>query len=419
MTASAPRPFGALSDLRIIDLTQMLAGPYGTMMLADHGAQVIKVEPFGGDMTRGAGPYRAGDARKVLGGYFQSIDRNKLSVCLDLKTEAGRAALKMLVRDADALTENFRAGVMERLGLGYEVLREINPRLVYGALRGFGDQRTGESPYLDWPAFDVVAQAMGGIMAITGPDPSTPTKVGPGVGDIVPGMMLAFGVLSAVHHAKRTGQGQFVDVAMVDAVLAICERAIWQHSVQGLTPGPEGNHHPFLCPFGMFPAADGFITIAAQQDSFFQILCDSIGAQSIAADPRYADSKARSENRRALIDLLSTFTGRLTKAELVARLGGRIPFGPGRNIAEIERDPHFAARQMVVEVAQPGAAPIRIAGVPIKMTATPGGVHARAPLLGEHTRAQLKRAGLSDAEIQILIDGRAAAAADSQETITP
>ena len=419
MTASASRPFGALSDLRIIDLTQMLAGPYGTMMLADHGAEVIKVEPFGGDMTRGAGPYRADDAHKVLGGYFQSIDRNKLSVCLDLKTEAGRVALKMLVRDADALTENFRAGVMERLGLGYEVLREINPRLVYGALRGFGDQRTGESPYLDWPAFDVVAQAMGGIMAITGPDPSTPTKVGPGVGDIVPGMMLAFGVLSAVHHAKRTGQGQFVDVSMVDAVLAICERAIWQHSVQGLTPGPEGNHHPFLCPFGMFPAADGFITIAAQQDSFFQILCDSIGAQSIPADPRYADSKARSENRRALIDLLSTFTGRLTKAELVARLGGRIPFGPVMNIAEIERDPHFAARQMVVEVEQPGAAPIRIAGVPIKMTATPGGVHARAPLLGEHTRAQLKRAGLSDVEIQILIDGRAAAAADSQETIAP
>ena len=417
MTASAPRPFGALRDLRIIDLTQMLAGPYGTMMLADHGAEVIKVEPFGGDMTRGAGPYRADDADKVLGGYFQSIDRNKLSVCLDLKTEAGRGALKMLVRDADALIENFRAGVMERLGLGYEGLREINPRLVYGALRGFGDQRTGESPYRDWPAYDVVAQAMGGIMAITGPNPSTPTKVGPGVGDIVPGMMLAFGVLSAVHHAKRTGQGQFVDVSMVDAVLAICERAIWQHSVQELTPGPEGNHHPFLCPFGMFPAADGFITIAAQQDSFFQVLCESIGAQSIPADPRYADSKARSDNRRTLIDLLSRFTGRLTKAELVARLGGRIPFGPVMNIAEIERDPHFAARQMVVEVEQPGAAPIRIAGVPIKMTATPGGVHARAPLLGEHTRAQLKRAGLSDAEIQILINGRAAAAADSQETI--
>ena len=226
MTVGPAKPFGALQDLRIIDLTQMLAGPYGTMMLADHGAQVIKIEPPEGDMTRKAGPFREDDAQKVLGGYFQSVDRNKLSVCLDLKTQGGRAAFKVLVRDADAVTENFRAGVMERLGVGYEVLRDINPRIVYGALRGFGDTRTGASPYVDWPAFDVVAQAMGGIMAITGPDGRTPTKVGPGVGDIIPGMMLAFGVLAAVHHARRTGQGQFVDVSMVDAVLAVCERTI-------------------------------------------------------------------------------------------------------------------------------------------------------------------------------------------------
>jgi crotonobetainyl-CoA:carnitine CoA-transferase CaiB-like acyl-CoA transferase len=299
---------------------------------------------------------------------------------------------------------------MERLGIGYEVLREINPRLVYGALRGFGDQRTGASPYADWPAFDVVAQAMGGVMAITGPDSATPTKVGPGVGDIVPGMMLAFGVLAAIHHARRTGEGQFVDVSMVDAVLAVCERTVWQHSILDQTPGPEGNHHPFLCPFGMFPAADGFITVAAQQDNFFQILCQAIGAAPLLADPHFAGHRLRSENRRALIEALSAHTRRLSKAELTARLGGRIPFGPVMNIAEIERDPHFAARQMIVEVEQPGAAPIRIAGVPVKMTRTPGGVHARAPLLGEHTRAQLRRAGLTETEIQTLIDGRAAAA---------
>lgn len=410
MNADRPGAFGALRDLRIVDLTQMLAGPYGTMMLADHGAEVIKVEPLTGDMTRGAGPFRHDDAQRVLGGYFQSIDRNKHSVCLDLKSEAGQAALKALVKDADALVENFRAGVMERLGIGYEVLREVNPRLVYGALRGFGDARTGASPYVDWPAFDVVAQAMGGVMAITGPDAATPTKVGPGVGDIVPGMMLAFGVLAAVHHARRTGEGQFVDVAMVDAVLAVCERTVWQHSVQGLTPGPEGNHHPFLCPFGMFPASDGFITVAAQQDGFFKLMCEAIGAEALLADPRFANARSRSENRIALIAALGKVTGLLTKAELKARLGGRIPFGPVLNIAEIEIDPHFAARQMIVEVEQPGTAPIRLAGVPIKMTRTPGGVHVRAPLMGEHTRAQLRRAGLTDAEIQTLIDGRAAAA---------
>lgn len=405
-----PAPFGALRDIRIIDLTQMLAGPYGTMMLADHGAQVIKVEPLEGDMTRGAGPYRADDAQKVLGGYFQSIDRNKQSVALDLKSEAGRAALKALIKGADAVTENFRAGVMERLGLGYEVLREVNPRLVYGALRGFGDRRTGESPYVDWPAFDVVAQAMGGVMAITGPDAATPTKVGPGVGDIVPGMMLAFGVLAAIHHARRTGEGQFVDVSMVDAVLAVCERTIWQSSVQGVTPVPDGNHHPFLCPFGMFPAADGFITVAAQQDNFFKILCEAIGAEALLADPRFGSFKTRSDNRHALVETLGAYTAQFSKAELMDKLGGRIPFGPVMNIAEIEQDPHFAARQMLVEVEQPGSAPIRIAGTPIKMTATPGGVHGRAPLIGEHTRVQLKAAGLSDAEIQTLIDARAARA---------
>ena len=405
-----PAPFGALRDIRIIDLTQMLAGPYGTMMLADHGAEVIKVEPLEGDMTRGAGPWRADDAQKVLGGYFQSIDRNKKSVALDLKTEAGRAALKSLIKGADAVTENFRAGVMERLGLGYEVLREVNPRLVYGALRGFGDRRTGASPYVDWPAFDVVAQAMGGVMAITGPDANTPTKVGPGVGDIVPGMMLAFGVLAAIHHARRTGEGQFVDVSMVDAVLAVCERTIWQSSVQGVTPVPDGNHHPFLCPFGMFPAADGFITVAAQQDNFFKILCEAIGAETLLTDPRFTSFKTRSDNRHALVETLGAYTAQFSKAELMERLGGRIPCGPVMNIAEIERVPHFAAREMLVEVEQPGSAPIRIAGTPVKMTLTPGGVHARAPLIGEHTRVQLKAAGLSDAEIQALIDTRAARA---------
>jgi crotonobetainyl-CoA:carnitine CoA-transferase CaiB-like acyl-CoA transferase len=396
--------FGALSDLTIVDLTQMLAGPYASMMLADHGACVIKVEPPAGDSTRAAGH---------LGGYFQSINRNKKSVCLDLKTSEGGVAFKALVKGADAVIENFRSGVMERLGLGYETLREINPRLVYGALRGFGDARTGASPYLDWPAFDVVAQAMGGVMAITGPDPATPTKVGPGLGDIAPGMMLAFGVLAAVHHARRTGVGQFVDVAMVDGVLAVCERTVWQHSIQGLVPGPEGNHHPFLCPFGMFPAADGFVTIAAHQDDFFGVLCAAIGAEDLPADPRFESRAARSENRGALIAALGEHTSRFSKTELKGRLGGAIPFGPVMNIAEIAADPHFSVREMIVEVEQGGAAPIRVAGVPIKMTATPGAVHRRGPRLGEDTRRELRRAGLTEAEIQALIDRRAALACDS------
>jgi crotonobetainyl-CoA:carnitine CoA-transferase CaiB-like acyl-CoA transferase len=406
---------GSLSDIRIIDLTQMLAGPYGTMVLADHGAEVIKVEPPDGDMIRPVGPFRSDDSRKLLGGYFQSINRNKHSVCLDLKSEQGRSALLKMVAGADAIVENFRVGVMERLGLSYEALRAANPKLVYAALRGFGDERTGASPYANWPAFDVIAQAMGGLMAVTGPDANTPMKIGPGVGDIVPGMMLAFGILAAVHHARRTGEGQFIDVAMADAVLALCERTVYQHSVSGQTPGPEGNHHPFLVPFGIYPAADGFVTLAAHPQPFFETLCKTLGAEDILMDPAYASPDLRIVNRAALIKTMSERTARLTKAELTARLGGKIPYGPVMNIADIASDPHFAARNMLVSVEQLGDEPIQIAGVPLKMTATPGGVRRRAPLLGENTLERLRQAGLSESEIADLLNKRVAFVAHQKE----
>ena len=403
--------FGALSDIRVIDLTQMLAGPYATMMLADHGADVIKIEPPAGDMIRPVGPFRADDEKKALGGYFQSINRNKHSVCLDLKSEAGRAALLRLIATADVVVENFRGGVMERFGLSYEVLHAANPKLVYAALRGFGDERTGASPYGDWPAFDVVAQAMGGIMAITGPDADTPMKIGPGVGDILPGAMFAFGILAAVHHSRRTGQGQFVDIAMVDAVLALCERTVYQHSISGDVPHPEGNHHPFLVPFGIYPAVDGWITLGSHQQSFFEIMCRALGAEDVLADPAYASPELRIKHRLSLIEALSGYTARFTKAELTALLGSKIPYGPVMNIADIAVDPHYAVREMLVPVEQPGSDPIRIAGVPIKMSETPGGVRRRAPLLGEDTVGRLKEAGLSDAEIDDLLTKRAAVAA--------
>jgi len=410
-------PFGALVDLKIIDLTQMLAGPYGTMMLADHGAEVIKIESPEGDMSRWAGGSGIEGDRK-LSGYFQSIGRNKDSVVLDLKTEGGIRAFKALVRNADAVVENFRAGVMDRLGIGWDVLRQINPKLVYGTLRGFGDPHTAPSPYQNWPAFDVVAQAMGGIMAITGPDSRTPTKVGPGVGDIIPGMMLGFGLLAALHHARRTGEGQLVDIAMADAVLAVCERVVWQHSIGGVVPGPEGNHHPFLCPFGMYPTSDGFVTLAAHIDGFFVTMCDALDVPELALDPDYAHQGARSANRLRLIERIGDITRHFTKAELMARLGGHMPFGPVMDIAEIERDPHFIAREMIVPVVEPGHPPLNIAGVPVKMTATPGGVRRRAPFLGEQTRLRLLEAGLTDAEVDDLIARREAASFDTNERIS-
>ena len=402
---SASKRFGALSDIKVLDLTQMLAGPYATMMLADHGAQVVKVESPGGDMTRSGGPFLPDDEQKSHGAYFQSVNRNKKSIVLDLKSGEGRDAFLALIEDVDVVVENFRSGVMERLGLAYETLSEKNPRLVYGALRGFGDRRTGASPYADWPAFDVVAQAMGGIMGITGPDADHPTKIGPGVGDIVPGIMLSFGILAAVHHARVSGKGQFVDISMLDSMLAVCERAVYQYSVDGEIAGPQGNGHPFMCPFGMFEAKDGFVTIAAPDQNVFAKLCELILVPELAEDNRFNCRKGRHENRKELEKLLNRQTRIFTKAELKEKLGGIIPFGPVMQMDEIAVDPHFVARSMVVPVEQPGSLePIHIAGSPVKMTETPGGVHRRAPYLGEDTEAILREAGLDDDAIERLVD---------------
>ncbi|MDB6001747.1 MAG: Formyl-CoA transferase [Rhizobacter sp.] len=394
---------GALEGLRVIDMTQMLAGPYASMLLADHGAEVIKIEPLAGDYVRGIGPFREDDALRVYGGYFQSVNRNKLSVSIDLKSPRGRQIVLDLVKSADVLVENFRSGVMDRLGLSYETLAAINPRLVYGAVRGYGDPRTGSSPQVDWPAYDVIAQAMGGVMGITGADPHSPMKVGPGVGDIVPAMFCAFGVLAAVYRAQRTGQGQFVDVSMVDSVLALCERIVYQYAYQGKVAGPEGNRHPFLTPFGIVPCRDGHIALACHTDAFWASLCSLMGRPELAADARFQTEEARRSNAPATYEVVAEFTLPRSKRELVEILGGKIPFGPIYTIEDIRESPHFAARGMIVEVDHPGVPqPVEIAGVPVHMTATPGGVRRRAPLLSEHAPQVLAGIGIDADELASL-----------------
>ncbi|NKF25186.1 CoA transferase [Pseudomonas sp. BGM005] len=381
----------------------MLAGPYGTQMLADHGAEVIKVEALTGDMSRPMPPHRADDQVKAFGGYFQSINRNKRSIALDLKQPQAREILLHLVRSADVLVENFRVGVMERFGLSYERLREENPRLVYATIRGFGDPRTGDSPYVEWPAFDVVAQAMGGVMGITGPDGQTPLKIGPGIGDTIPGMNMAFGILAAVHHARRTGVGQFVDVSMVDSILSVCERIVHQYSYRGVAPGPEGNHHPLLCPFGLFRAKDGWVAIACPNENFWEILTQVMGRPEMASDPRFKNNNARANNREEVVSAIEAFTQQRSKGELTELLGGKIAYGPVYSAKDIVEDAHFRSRDMVAEVEQPGSAtPAKIAGVPVKLTVTPGGVYRRAPLLGEHTDEILAQLGFSAEAIQQL-----------------
>ncbi len=398
-------PPGALDGVRIIDLTQMLAGPFCTMLLADQGAEIVKVEPLDGDHTRLIGPYHPDDRLKAFGGYFASVNRNKKSIAIDLKKPEGRDLVKRLCEGADAVVENSRSGVMERLGLGYETLRETNPRLVYATIRGFGDRRTGASPYADWPAYDVVAQAFGGIMAITGPDKDTPLKVGPGIGDIMPATMCAVGLVSAIFRAHKTGKGQFVDVGMADAILSMCERIVHQHSYTGAVPGPEGNHHPLLCPFGMFPAKDGFVTVAAHADAHFPTLCRLIGRPEMAADPRFADVQSRRAHQNDIISAVSDYTRRHTKQELLAHFGGQVPFAPVNDVRDVFSDPHFAARDMVVRVPHPGLdQQTAVAGVAIKMTETPGRVRHRAPLLGEHTNHYLRSIGCSADDIARLRD---------------
>jgi len=395
--------FGALDGVRVIDFTQMLAGPFCTQLLADQGAEVIKVEPVEGEESRRAGPFRPEDELRDFGGYFASVNRNKRSIGLNLKNPAARGIVLELISTADVVVENYRAGVMDRLGLSYETLRERNPRIVYAAIRGFGDPRTGKSPYAEWPAFDVVAQAMGGLMQINGPDRDTPLKVGPGVGDLYPATLCAYGITAALFRAARTGEGQFVDVSMVDAVLALCERTVHQHAFQDLIPFPEGNRHPLLSPFGLFKAKDGFVTLAAHFDPMWTKLCKLIERPDLITDHRTATAHARVTHRDFVYEQLENYTSARTKKELTEVLGGKIPFGPVSNVAEIFADPHFAAREMVVKVDHPGLdRQMSIAGIPLKMTGTPGRVARRAPMAGEHTHEILSEIGISDERVDDL-----------------
>ncbi len=391
MPESSRRSSGILAGLKVIDLSRMLSGPYCTMMLADHGADVIKIEPPEGDTSRTNGPWRGDDPERAWAGYFVSLNRGKKSVMLDLKSEAGRDALRRLAAQADVLVENYRPGVMERLGLSYESLAEDNPRLVYAAIRGFGDPRSGESPYTDWPSYDVVAQAMGGLIGITGPDADSPVKVGPGVGDIFAGMMMAFAVLAAVRKAEQTGKGQFVDIAMYDAMISLCERIVYQYDIEGVIPRPAGNGHPLLAPFGLFPAADGFVSIGVVDDAFWRALCAAMERSDLAGDLRLATKDGRRTHMHEVNGIVADWTRQRTKAELAALLGGKLPFGPVNDVRDIFDDPHVAVRGMIATVPhpEPGARPFRVAANPVKFAADPAPPPEAAPRLGEHNARYL------------------------------
>ena len=382
---------GPLSGLRVVDLTQVLSGPFCTMLLADLGADVVKVEPPSGDAARAWGPHRptTDDLGLTYGGYFASVNRNKRSVCLDLRTSLGREDLLALIAHADVLVENFRVGVMDRLGLSYELLHERFPRLVYACIRGFGDPRTGRSPFAEWPAFDIIAQAMGGVMSVTGLDADHPVKVGPGIGDIFPAALAAVGLLAAVRHAEASGEGQLVDVAMYDAVLSLTERIVYQHSMTGTSPVPQGNTHPLLCPYGLVATGDGHVAVAAPSDHHWRLLSRIIERPELAHDPRYATNAARLACAAEVYAAIELWSRGRTTGEVVSALAGHVPCGPLNDAADIACDPHVAVRDMIVELDHPAGGTVNVAGSPIKFSGTPSRVRTRAPMLGEHTEAIL------------------------------
>jgi CoA:oxalate CoA-transferase len=389
---------GPLNKVKILDLTRVLAGPYCTMILGDLGADIIKVEiPDKGDDSRSYGPYVNGESA-----YFMSLNRNKRSITLNLKHERGKEILKLLVKEVDVIIENYRPGTMEKLGLGYDRLREINPRLIYAATSGFG--HTG--PYSTRPAYDGVVQAMGGIMSITGPEGGKPTRVGTSIGDISAGMYTAIGILAALNHRNETGKGQMVDVAMLDCQVAILENAIARYVVTREPPRPAGNRHASIVPFEPFESADGEIVIAIGNDALWKRFCMLAGLEHIADDQRFATNPDRNDNYDQLRPLMAEKIKTKTSAQWQQLLTAHgVPNGPINSVDQVMEDEQVLAREMVVEVNHPTAGPFKMPGIPVKLSQTQGEIRGPAPLLGQHNREILQGLlGLSAGEMDALAE---------------
>ncbi|MGB0692554.1 MAG: CaiB/BaiF CoA transferase family protein [Pseudomonadales bacterium] len=388
---------GPLQDLTVIDCTRALAGPFGAGLLADLGARVVKVEPPAGDGYRNippflpdhAGPYEDREAGTDFGAPFAAVNRNKRSIVLDLKQPEDKEVFLKLCDQADAVIENMRAGVMDRLGIGYEVIAQRNPKIVYACVRGFGDPRTGESPYADWPSLDAAAQSFGGLVHANN------GLVTPAIADIFPGTLMALGVVSAVHHARNAGKGQFLDVSMYDAMLAFQKSAVAQFGFTG-KPNPAGLQRAMtLYPFDLFPAKDGRIAIAVAQPHHWDLLCAAMDRVDLMTDERSASNKARLEHVDWVEEQICAWTSNHTRQQIMEKLDGGIPVGPVQDMSDIYADPHVVARQMLESCAPGGDNPdITLAASPIKFTQTPTGLYQSPPGLGAHNEEVLAEFGI-------------------------
>jgi CoA:oxalate CoA-transferase len=371
---------GILAGVRVLDLTRVLSGPFCTMLLADVGAEVVKVEePKRGDDARHLGPPFCGGES----GFFVSVNRNKKSLTLDLKTPRGVALLKDLAGRADVFVENFRPGVAERLGINYEALAAVHPKLVYASISGFG--QTG--PYRERPGYNIVVQAMSGVMSTSGPAGASPYPVGVSLGDIPAGMFAAFAIASALYARDRTGRGQYIDISMLDSLVAMMENPIVRHGMTGEAPQPFGRNHPSITPYGVFDAADAPIALAVGNDGLWQALCRTLERPDLARDRRFETNALRTENAEALHVLLRDVLARRPAAEwLRLFVAAGIPAAPVNTVADLFEDPQIAARGMLPRIDQPGAGPIAVCGTPVRFADQPPSAYRPAPRLGEHTR---------------------------------
>jgi crotonobetainyl-CoA:carnitine CoA-transferase CaiB-like acyl-CoA transferase len=386
----------ALEGLRVVDLTQAMAAPFCSMNLADMGADVIKVEPpTGEDMRRGSA------SRHGHSGTFLTINRSKRGITVDLKQPAGVAIVHRLVKTADVFVQNYRPGAARRLGVDYETLAALNPRLIYCSVSGFGS--TG--PYAPRGGYDLIAQGMSGIMSVTGDEGGLPAKAGLPVSDLSAGLFGAYGILCALEYRERTGRGQFVDTSLLEAALALTVREATEYWVTGRAPGPMGSADRRAAPCQALRASDGWVAVEADTDARFEALARAIGRPELAADARFAGAADRLRHRLALVAELETTTAKETRAHWLARLDrAGVPAGPVNDYAEALGDPHTLALEMVVDLDHPGAGPIKALGVPVKLSDTPGAVDRAAPLLGQDNAAVLTELGYSEAEQRALKD---------------
>lgn len=390
---------GVLEGIRVVDLSHVLAAPTATMFLADLGAEVIHIEPPRGDDAREFGPFIK-EPDKNRSGYFISLNRNKKSIVLNLKHEKGKKILSELIEKSDVLVENFRPTTMKKLGFGWEEVQKINPRMIYAAISGFGHDAPAE--YATRPAYDMVVQAYSGMMSITGPPEGPPCRVGSSVGDIFAGHQAVIGILAALIHRGKTGRGQFYDGSMVDGLFSVLESAVVRYTIDGVVPGPLGSSHPSITPFQAFQTKDSWIIVAIGNDILWSRFCKIIEREDLINDQRFKTNPDRTENIKPLAEIIQGKIAIKTTSEWIDIFNkADLPYSPINNMKQICEDPIIKYRNMLVELEQPIAGKVKVAGSPIRLSETPGRVYSHAPLLGEHTEDVLQNIlGYSEEELK-------------------